>query len=818
MSKLTICTKNKKMKVADNLYGIFLEDINRAVDGGLYPELLRNRSFEDSLLPVDCTLVDDGYAFESCTGWRDEFNGGEGLTKWVRESNIVKTSIPAWYSHKAEMKLDDSDTLNVQRKVSLAVGFDAGGRIENIGFCGVPQKVGETYNFYMFAKSEKPMKLQLIVGNENDICAELEIHSVEYQCYRASYTAKKNCKDGKFYLLSPEGGELHIGFISLMPAETFRGHGLRRDIAEMLENIHPSFLRFPGGCIVEGFTPSTAMRFKDTVGPVWERPGHLLMWHYRSFDGMGFHEYLQLCEDIGMEPLYVCNCGITCQARKEMFMTGQALDEMLQDVLDAIEYAIGTPDTKWGALRAKMGHPAPFKMNYIEIGNENWGLEYEERYQIFHKTISQKYPHIKFVANSHLEKKGISADIVDEHYYETAEWFAENTDLFHDRSRKGPEIFLGEVSVVRGYVGQLYGALGEAAFFTGVERNQDVVTMASYAPLLENVHYQAWSPNLIRFDNFASFGIPSYYIWKMFGSNRGDFVVDAQMETRRIARSVKGMSSLLGKPGLKFKNPLWNGSMATVTQEVMGHVILTEQNMEITEPDEEQLEESRRHNGAKLGEVLVVFGEEKAEAGCFQIDILPEKGREIVIGIFTSRIPPMAYVNDETHPPKAWNVENVQPFLWKIRSGSSCLIDQFAPGKPVLAKAICSIKADRMYHHFSYKTDLKKLWLYIDGELIHEVMIPSFAALNTVVTDTEKEVIVKLVNMGEEEENIAINLDCEVESEYCAYVLTGEKLAENSFEKPEHVRDWKYQFCGAGRSFTHTVPRLSVTVLVLKKR
>ena len=144
--------------------------------------------------------------------------------------------------------------------------------------------------------------------------------------------------------------------------------------------------------------------------------------------------------------------------------------------------------------------------------------------------------------------------------------------------------------------------------------------MASYAPLLENVHYQAWSPNLIRFDNFASFGIPSYYIWKMFGSNRGDFVVDAQMETRRIARSVKGMASLLGKPGLKFKNPLWNGSMATVTQEVMGHVILTEQNMEITEPDEEQLEASRRHNGAKLGEVLVDFGEEKAEAGCFQID------------------------------------------------------------------------------------------------------------------------------------------------------------------------------------------------------
>lgn len=818
MSKLRICTENKKMKVADNLYGIFLEDINRAVDGGLYPELLRNRSFEDSLLPVDCTLVDDGYAFESCTGWRDEFNGGEGLSKWVRESNIVKTPIPGWYNHKAEMQLDDADTLNEQRQVSLAVRFEAGGKIENIGFCGVPQKVGETYDFYMFAKSEKPMKLQLIVGEENDICAELEIHNTKYHCYSVSYTARKSCKDGRFYLLSPEGGEIHIGFISLMPTDTFHGHGLRKDIAEMLKNIHPSFFRFPGGCIVEGFTPSTAMRFKNTVGPVWERPGHLLMWHYRSFDGMGFHEYLQFCEDLGMEPLYVCNCGMTCQARKEMFMTGQALDEMLQDVLDAVEYATGAPDTKWGALRVQMGHPAPFKMNYIEIGNENWGSEYEERYQIFHKTISQKYPHIKFVANSHLEEKGIRVDIVDEHYYETAEWFAENTDLFNDRDRKGPEIFLGEVSVVRGYVGQLYGALGEAAFLTGVERNQDVVTMASYAPLLENVHYQAWFPNLIRFDNSESFGIPSYYIWKMFGSNRGDFVVDAQMETQQITRPVKGMASLLGKPGLKFKNPIWNDRRATVTQEVMGHVILADQNMEIMEPDEEQLQESRRHNGANLDEVLVVFGEEKEEAGCFQIDILLEKDREIVIGIFTSRIPPMAYISDETHPPKTWNVENVQPFLWKVNSGSSCLIDQLAPGKPILDKVACNVKIDRMFHNFSYRTDLKKLWLYIDGELIHEVMIPSFAALNSVVTDTEEEVIVKLVNMAEEENDVVIDLDCDVESEYCAYVLTGEKLAENSFEKPEYVHDRKYQLCGAGRSFTHTVPKLSASVLILKKR
>ena len=296
-----------------------------------------------------------------------------------------------------------------------------------------------------------------------------------------------------------------------MPDNTYMGHGLRTDLVEKLKGMSPKFMRFPGGCIVEGTTPSTAMRFRDTVGPAWESPSKLFVWHYRSTLGLGFHEYLQLCEDLGMEPLYVCICGMTCQGRKSVLLEGEALDEMVQDTLDAIEYAIGSKESKWGRLRASMGHPEPFKMTYLEIGNENWGPDYEKRYNMIYKKVKELYPQIKTIANEHVEKNGCPAECVDEHFYNTTEFFAERVNYYDDYDRKGPKIFVGEVAVNEGnYMGQLYAALGEAAFLMGIEKNQDIVTLASYAPLFENVNYRAWYPNLIRFNNHQSLGIPTY--------------------------------------------------------------------------------------------------------------------------------------------------------------------------------------------------------------------------------------------------------------------------------------------------------------------
>lgn len=533
MSKLKIKTKERRFETARDLYGIFFEDINRAGDGGLYPEMLRNRSFEDSVLPEGYIQQEDGIHVKTVSGWLDEFCNGEGLCRWVKDNNISETEIPAWYTHNAKMELELTDTLNEHRDAALRIQFEKGGSLTNTGYCGISVKAGESYSLYLFAKAKEEIGLDVAIEYQGKVLTgnSLVVSGREYTRYDMKLTAAEDCHEAQLTISCKEGGEILLGFISLMPDNTYMGHGLRTDLVEKLKGMSPKFMRFPGGCIVEGTTPSTAMRFRDTVGPAWERPSKLFLWHYRSTLGLGFHEYLQLCEDLGMEPMYVCNCGMTCQGRKSVLLEGEALDEMVQDTLDAIEYAIGSKESKWGRLRASMGHPEPFKMTYLEIGNENWGPDYEKRYNMIYKKVKELYPQIKTIANEHVEKNGCPAECVDEHFYNTTEFFAERVNYYDDYDRKGPKIFVGEVAVNEGnYMGQLYAALGEAAFLMGIEKNQDIVTLASYAPLFENVNYRAWYPNLIRFNNHQSLGIPTYYVWKMFGQNRGEYVVRSEDE------------------------------------------------------------------------------------------------------------------------------------------------------------------------------------------------------------------------------------------------------------------------------------------------
>ncbi|MEQ2684908.1 alpha-L-arabinofuranosidase C-terminal domain-containing protein [Agathobacter rectalis] len=533
MSKLKIKTKERRFETARDLYGIFFEDINRAGDGGLYPEMLRNRSFEDSVLPEGYIQQEDGIHVKTVSGWLDEFCNGEGLCRWVKDNNISETEIPAWYTHNAKMELELTDTLNEHRDAALRIQFEKDGSLTNTGYCGISVKAGESYSLYLFAKAKEEIGLDVAIEYQGKVLTgnSLVVSGQEYTRYDMKLTAAEDCHEAQLTISCKEGGEVLLGFISLMPDNTYMGHGLRTDLVEKLKGMSPKFMRFPGGCIVEGTTPSTAMRFRDTVGPAWERPSKLFLWHYRSTLGLGFHEYLQLCEDLGMEPMYVCNCGMTCQGRKSVLLEGEALDEMVQDTLDAIEYAIGSKESKWGRLRASMGHPEPFKMTYLEIGNENWGPDYEKRYNMIYKKVKELYPQIKTIANEHVEKNGCPAECVDEHFYNTTEFFAERVNYYDDYDRKGPKIFVGEVAVNEGnYMGQLYAALGEAAFLMGIEKNQDIVTLASYAPLFENVNYRAWYPNLIRFNNHQSLGIPTYYVWKMFGQNRGEYVVRSEDE------------------------------------------------------------------------------------------------------------------------------------------------------------------------------------------------------------------------------------------------------------------------------------------------
>lgn len=824
MSTLQIKTKERRFEIAKDLYGIFFEDINRAGDGGLYPEMLRNRSFEDSVLPEGYIQQADGVHVKTVSGWLDEFCNGEGLNRWVKSNKIAETEIPAWYAQNAQMELERADTLNKHRDAALHVQFEKGGSLTNTGYCGIFVKKGEQYSLYLFAKAKEEIVLDIAIESQGKVLAgsSLIISGNEYTRYDITLTAVEDCCEARFSISCKNGGELLLGFISLMPQNTYMGHGLRTDLVEKLKDMNPKFMRFPGGCIVEGTTPSTVMRFKDTVGPVWERPSKLFVWHYRSTLGLGFHEYLQLCEDLGMEPLYVCNCGMTCQGRKSVLLKGEDLDEMIQDTLDAIEYAIGSKESKGGKLRASMGHPEPFKLTYLEIGNENWGSDYEMRYNMIYQKVKELYPQIKTIANEHVEKSGCPTECVDEHFYNTTEFFAEHLHYYDDYDRKGPEIFVGEQAVNEGsYMGKLYAALGEAAFLMGIEKNQDIVTLSAYAPLFENVNYRAWYPNLIRFNNHQSLGIPTYYVWKMFGQNRGEYVVRSEDEGGRVYRPMAGMASLKSNKMLRFKNSIWNGEEARITHELMGHVSSTSDGCLLELPDKEQKQEFHSLlEWADESKSFIIFGEEDQSHGRFEVDILVDEDASFELGIFSARVVRSYYEQQlaiTAGVEKDWDAAMVRPFLWKIKGGNSSLEEfGFMHDRKLTEDFTISVKPGE-YHRFGYETDGKKLRLYIDGELQKEVEIPYGPAFASVVTDTQDEVIIKAVNFTDKVDQIMITLDCEVQNDYTVTLLTGEKDAENSFEETEKVKDITLNMHGAASEFVYEAPAYSVNVLRLKK-
>ena len=814
MSRLNIRTGEKRFPVAPDLYGLFFEDISRAGDGGLYPELLRNRSFEDSLLPEGCVTEDGGRTFVSPTGWVDEFNNGEGMNQWVKDNGIVPTPVPAWYSDRAEMSLDAGNVLNVRRKVSLRVDFSAGGSIRNTGFGGIPQEAGEEYRFFMFAMAEQAAALTLSVERNGQVLssAAITVRPGGWARYDAKLTAAAAAGDAEFRITSPAEATVRFGFTSLMPAVTFMGHGLRKDLAEKLRDIHPAFLRFPGGCIVEGFSMETVWYFRNTVGPVWERPSHWLLWHYRTTNGLGFHEYLQLCEDLGVAPLYVCNCGMTCQGRNPRYFNEAEQADMLDDILNALEYALGPADSHWGALRARMGHEAPFRLDYLEIGNENWGPEYERRFDLVKKAVLDRYPHLVIITNDRGRTRRLEADIADDHYYNMPEFFAEGITRYDSYDRQDADVFVGEFSVNQTYEGQLRAAVAEAMFMAGFERNQDKVRLASYAPLFQHVRYGSWYPNLIIYDNRRSYAIPTYYAWRLFGGNRGSFVVASEEEVRRIPYDIHGLPALSGDDGVRFRNPVWNGSPVRPSRRILAEA--EENRDEIT-----VFRKSEPGVPAFPFKVypLVTLGEDiECREGVFETDAFCEEGKDIALGILVAPKPLSYYDRTNPNPCDPWSMRFLEVSRWILSGGKSYVARDSFPPQPVSEARDAGLKTDA-WNHLKYTVSGHTVTLEVNGTEIDRVELPSYPAMGTVVTDNDESVIAKIVNLADSDEPVAITLDCDVKTDYTVGLLTGSATDENSLEAPENVHDVLLHASGALRSFTYLAPALSVSVLTLAK-
>ncbi len=552
MSVIKIRTKKKTNEISPILYGAFFEDINYGGDGGLYAELVANRSFE--YYDRDGVIDKSKMCWESLIGTKFEIHTEKPIN-------------------------------NVHTHYASVCGSDGTG-IRNTGFCGegFAARENEKFNFSCYARSDGDIKLTAVIsdrtqrelGHTEFVCA-----SREWSKYEFEITAEKSCVNAYLSVELTEGGSVDLEFISLFPKETFCGrkNGMRKDIAEMIAEMKPKFMRFPGGCIVEGRSFDNMYNWKDTIGAVEERKTNWNRWQhedyrnlgYNSDDyfqsyGIGFFEYFQFCEDIGAKPVPVINCGMTCQWHEAKLVDMDKLEPFVQDAFDLIEFANGREDSKWGRKRAEMGHTAPFKLEYIGIGNEQWGNEYFERYEIFQREITKKYPYIRLITSAGwkdrgwefefaydwMDKNKQKAYAVDEHFYKEPEWFLKNTERYDNYDRSLPKVFIGEWAAhtegeIKRNKNNWHAALCEAAFLTGVEKNSDHVVMTCYAPLLARVNHNQWQPDLIWFDNEKVYGTPSYYVQKLFSEYIGDFAVETYCDDTdlKVTASMKEGSLIL---------------------------------------------------------------------------------------------------------------------------------------------------------------------------------------------------------------------------------------------------------------------------------
>lgn len=536
--------------MSDTLYGLFFEDINCAADGGLYAELVQNRSFEyENLL--------NPQSYDHYTAWR----------------------INASFGSKADWELMSEAPLNEQNPTYLRASVEQGSlRLLNQGFAngalkgGISVEAGQCYDFFIYLRNQSlngTVTAAISDAGGNPICEPATFTpGEEWSRFTATFTAEKDAD--AWLCITVEGqGSVDVDMLSLMPADRigkeWPGGGVRTDLVEALKGLNPAFLRFPGGCVAEGsYVRSNEYNWKHTVGPVESRRENPNTWGGMQTYGLGFYEYFCLSEELGALPLPVVHAGVLCQARepRERDYTLDETRAYAQDILDLIEFATGDVTTQWGALRAEMGHPEPFDLRYIAIGNENWGAGYFTRYGILSRAVKEVYPEITCIVAAGPVAEGalingswnsirakFADSLVDEHYYMDSMWFPEHVNRY-DNYPRTTQVFLGEYAAHEPVQGSrrpnnLRAALCEAAYLTGIERNSDVVRMAAYAPLLAREGQQDWTPDLIWFNGTEVLLTPSYYVQQMFSATLGDQVVTSSLDDGNLFHVVTRTDSAL---------------------------------------------------------------------------------------------------------------------------------------------------------------------------------------------------------------------------------------------------------------------------------
>ncbi|WP_030672601.1 alpha-L-arabinofuranosidase C-terminal domain-containing protein [Streptomyces cellulosae] len=790
---ITVEPAAKGAKIDDTMYGVFFEDINRAADGGLYAELVQNRSFEYSTA-----------------------------------DNTSYTPLTSWTVDGSAQVVDDDGRLNERNRNYLALA--AGSSVSNAGYnTGIHVEAGKKYDFSVWARATGGTALTVSLRDADGTLAtarKVAVGKSGWGKYTATLTASRTSSTGRLSVASSAGAALDM--VSLFPRDTYRNepNGLRKDLAEKVAALHPGFVRFPGGCLVNtgsmadysaasGYQRKRSYQWKDTIGPVEQRATNANFWGYNQSYGLGYYEYFRFAEDIGAMPLPVVPALVTGCGQNQAVDDEALLKRHIQDTLDLIEFANGPVTSTWGKVRARMGHPRPFHLTHLEVGNEeNLPKEFFARFTQFRAAIEAEYPGITVISNSGPDDSGSTfdtawklnrdaeVDMVDEHYYNSPQWFLQNNDRYDSYDRNGPKVFLGE------YASQgnaFKNGLAEAAYMTGLERNADVVKLASYAPLFANEDSVQWRPDLVWFNNHAAWNSANYEVQKLFMNNVGDRVVPS---------AATGTPSLLGPITGAVGLSTWATSAAYDDVSVTGadgKTLLTD--------DFSQDASKWTHTGGGSWSVqdgqyvqtdtaaentMVQAGDPSWHDYDLHVKATKKSGKE---GFLV-----------------AFGVKDTGNFYWWNLGGwnntQSAVEQAVDGGKSTLISKAGSVETGRAYD-IDIKVRGRQVTLYLDGKEWDSFTDDKPAELfRQVVTQDKKsgDLIVKVVNAQSSAARTAIDLGgAKVASKARVTTLAAAPDAVNT-ETDTAVAPVTSTFPGVAKKFTYIFPANSITFLRIKQR
>lgn len=792
-------TADRSKSVSDHMWGMFFEDINSAADGGLYAELIQNCSFE---------YPESLYSWESADGATVKTDGG------------LNANNPTY------VEITDSS-------------------ITNDGYMGMSVSKDAVYNVSLYKNGVGTVKAELLDDSgsvmssfawDSENAPEAQLAS-GWTRLEAALTANKDAEQAKLKITVE--GTAAIDYVSLMPQDTYKGHGLRRDLCEAIEAVHPKFLRFPGGCAVEGNTMGLAYNWKDTVGDRAERKQMANIWDSGEPDpyimsyGLGFYEYFQLCEDMGMEPIPILNCGIACQVRsgdskEEAYLVPMdKLQPYIDDAVDLVAFANSTDmNNKWAKLRADMGHPEPFDLKYLGIGNEQWGNDYFERYEAFAKALRAAYPDMELQlvttsgpassgdmndlawdwANNHNEY----ADVLDEHYYEAPDWFRTHAYRYDNYDRNTTKVFLGEYAS-KGNT--WYNALSEAAFMTGLERNADVVRMASYAPMFAKYGNTQWSAaDMIWFSNSDMVMTPNYYVQKLFGTNTGDYSLGTTARLNGAEDNGLTGGIALASWNTKAEYKDLKLTFADGTEKTFDFKEMADKDGMIADA----VGEWRVNADGSVTQSAMTTGCINYIPGDFNNYTLTVKARKLEGGEgFQIGIGGRDSNNYYRINMGGWS--NTATRLQKITDGASELVSNLAEGN---LNTGVSVK-ENQWQEIKVIVNGGSVEAYLDGELACRYTKPqSYGPVyaSSVYDSKAGEVVLKLVNTADTALKVDVKLDnaCIVEPNAAVTMISAESDAVNTLENKDNVAPKEFSITDASKEFVYEADARSLSVIRLK--